>query len=557
MHDEDVDRLPAARPPERVPQHLFADAATLAARAAKEAKKTDEDRAKEAERERRSRRRSHRVHREFLLGLGRVQRVLANVPTYMMIDDHDVTDDFFLNPMWRAPGARDRARPDDPDQRDARLRAVPGLGQRPAPVRPGHHARASRAGGSSRATCSTGGPAVPGVAARPGRGRRSTAVGPDVRPQPATTRRCPDGRFGAVDAADHLALHRRRPQAPRGRPRQPDAAQLRRREIGPPGNVSTEALVDQIPRPPLPAGREVLVVIAPLQVIGPPVIDEVVARAIYRIFDLVDGRRPDATRRRVAGDRAGCPAPTPTPSRPGPSTPVTFEHLLARLAEHQRVVRAVRRRAQRGVERHELLARRRSRARPGSRSSPPAGSRTSCPSTCGRSTAARCSCRSSLRARLGVERLGWTRPDADLVLLPDAAATEADLVATTRARLLSQPGAARDARLAGRQRGRRRAGPRAHVPAQPGDAPGLALAGDAAARRPARRRAARRRSGSLPLDDDQIEAQLADPATAFAGDAGGRAAGTRRALDRMRNTRQMMFRSNFGICRFESGTTAR
>ena len=59
-------------------------------------------------------------------------------------------------------------------------------------------------------------------------------------------------------------------------------------------------MVDQIPLPPLPAGREVLVVIAPLQVIGPPVLDEIVAPLSYRIFDAVgadqegraDRRRP-------------------------------------------------------------------------------------------------------------------------------------------------------------------------------------------------------------------------------------------------------------------------
>ena len=57
--------------------------------------------------------------------------------------------------------------------------------------------------------------------------------------------------------------------------------------LGPPGNVSVDAQVDQIPPPPLPAGREVLVVIAPLQVIGPPVLDDLVAPLTYRIFDMV------------------------------------------------------------------------------------------------------------------------------------------------------------------------------------------------------------------------------------------------------------------------------
>jgi hypothetical protein len=53
------------------------------------------------------------------------------------------------------------------------------------------------------------------------------------------------------------------------------------------------------------------------------------------------------------------------------------------------------------------------------------------------------------------------------------------------------------------------------------------------------------------LDDAAIEAQLADPATAFPA-MQAVAARHQAALDRMRNSRQMMFRSNFGICRFES-----
>ena len=31
----------------------------------------------------------------------KVRRAMANVPTYMMWDDHEVTDDWNLNPMWR------------------------------------------------------------------------------------------------------------------------------------------------------------------------------------------------------------------------------------------------------------------------------------------------------------------------------------------------------------------------------------------------------------------------------------------------------------------------
>jgi hypothetical protein len=44
---------------------------------------------------------SHRkLLRDFERGLAKVRRVLANIPTYMMFDDHDVTDDWNLNPLW-------------------------------------------------------------------------------------------------------------------------------------------------------------------------------------------------------------------------------------------------------------------------------------------------------------------------------------------------------------------------------------------------------------------------------------------------------------------------
>src|SRR5262249_50983870 len=36
----------------------------------------------------------------FYEALPRVRRTLANVPTYMIVDDHDVTDDWNLNPIW-------------------------------------------------------------------------------------------------------------------------------------------------------------------------------------------------------------------------------------------------------------------------------------------------------------------------------------------------------------------------------------------------------------------------------------------------------------------------
>jgi hypothetical protein len=39
---------------------------------------------------------------EFVADIPRVRRALANVPTYMIFDDHDVTDDWFINRAWTA-----------------------------------------------------------------------------------------------------------------------------------------------------------------------------------------------------------------------------------------------------------------------------------------------------------------------------------------------------------------------------------------------------------------------------------------------------------------------
>ena len=80
--------LPQLATPVRVPADLFAAKDDKRAERGKKLSQADL-------------RRSHTILREFRAGLPRVQRALANVPTYMIMDDHDVTDDFFLNPLWR------------------------------------------------------------------------------------------------------------------------------------------------------------------------------------------------------------------------------------------------------------------------------------------------------------------------------------------------------------------------------------------------------------------------------------------------------------------------
>ena len=63
--------------------------------------------------------------------------------------------------------------------------------------------------------------------------------------------------------------------------------------LGPPGNVEGSldpnertAQTEQIPAGPFTDGKEVLLVIAPLQVLGAPILDELVAPAAFRVFDL-------------------------------------------------------------------------------------------------------------------------------------------------------------------------------------------------------------------------------------------------------------------------------
>jgi len=153
-----------------------------------------------------------------------------------------------------------------------------------------------------------------------------------------------------------------------------------------------------------------------------------------------------------------------------------------------------------------------------------------------------------LRAKLGVERLGWTRPDADLVLLPTGR-TEDDLVAVTRAKLLRSPVLlATHGWLDDNEAGEHKPELTSRLnPARPPEwrwrvKPLLDERADDKRPSPIRPKV---------IDDALVESQLADLSTAFQA-MQTVAARHQRALDHMRNTRQMMFRSNFGICRFET-----
>ena len=530
--------------PERVPEHLFRPAAKLKEDADKEAK-LKQDPAKwaaELARRAKSHRNSHRVHRDFLRSLWRVRRLLANVPTYMIMDDHDLTDDFFLNPMWRrrvlgtALGqtiltngmlayALFQDWGNDPVRYDQTSAGRPELGG----LLPGdlldRTLELFPAGNTS------------GPASGPF-DTLARMFGHDL-----DNKALPDGRYAAVrpPITWHFTVDgpKHRVVALDNRTRRSYLA-----EIGPPGNVSVEALVDQIPKLPLPAGREVLVVIAPLQVIGPAVLDEVVGRAIYRIFDAV--KAGDLANEKTAGNRA-MPGTNPDALETWALDEITYEHLLARLAEYPRVVLL-------SGDVHNAASNVMSYWR-GDTQRPvriaqftSSGFKNVMPVYLRALDANAMLLQQLLRAKIGVERLGWTRPDDDLVLLPTGL-TVSNLVAGTRAKLLRTPVLlpthgwpdARTEDTPGDEFSSRL------NPARPPEwrwrvTPLLDERTDAD--RPAPIRA-------VPLDEDAIDAQVAAQASPFAAiqEVARRHQG---ALDRMRNTRQMMFRSNAGICRFET-----
>ena len=181
-----------------------------------------------------------------------MQRALANVPTYMIFDDHDVTDDFFLNPMWRDRVLTSR------------------LGQ--AVMRNAMLAYALFQDWGNDPVAYETDPKAELLSLVP----RLFPEGQDKGPDPTVADRAailfghhlrndptPDGRYASVtppllwhfsvDGPKHrvVVLDNRTRRSYAGAER---AA----------GNVSAEAMTDQIPLPPLPAGREILVVVAPL-----------------------------------------------------------------------------------------------------------------------------------------------------------------------------------------------------------------------------------------------------------------------------------------------------
>ena len=294
-------------------------------------------------------------------GLAKVRRVLANIPTYMMFDDHDFTDDWNLNPMWydrvyttslgvtigsqRArvatrcsrTGATIRIKYEKRDDYKKLLATIAQL----FPT------------GRARARCRTPANDLDHAVRLRRAGRHGSG-----RPAAFPARNPIIKWHYSVPGPKHLAV------AIDNRTRRSFVSRL-----GPPGNVEgsldpdeNTAQTEQIPAGPFTDGKEVLLVIAPLQVIGPPLLDELVAPAAYRVFDMVDvfGKKLDPNLK--FGSR-GMSGTNPDAIEAWAFDPVTLEALLqAPEAVRQRRA-ALRRRALQRQHRDELLHEGRGRSR--------------------------------------------------------------------------------------------------------------------------------------------------------------------------------------------------
>lgn len=98
---------------------------------------------------------------------------------------------------------------------------------------------------------------------------------------------------------------------------------------GAPGNLSFDGMKDLIPENPTLKEDEVLFVVAPLPVLGPPVLDELVAPLAYKAYDLFKGGE---------SVKSGMMGTNPDAIEAWTFDPVSQEELLKRLAPFKKII---------------------------------------------------------------------------------------------------------------------------------------------------------------------------------------------------------------------------
>jgi hypothetical protein len=241
-------------------------------------------------------------------GLPFVRRAMANIATYMIMDDHDVTDDWNLTELWR-----NRVYSTELGRTIVRNGTMSyaffqGWGNDPAAFETGANKALLD---EIENICPENADTYPdaGAAARIDELIGSTGSESQIR------------WHYQVDGARHrlVAIDNRTRRAFKGR-------------VTPPQNIMPTRLEDQIPEGPLPAGLEALVLVMPLPVFGPPVIDELLGSLFYRVGDLVTyftQRNPGNTNQ---------PGTWPDAVESWPYSPEAFEALLNWLEPYKRVV---------------------------------------------------------------------------------------------------------------------------------------------------------------------------------------------------------------------------
>ena len=289
----------------------------------------------------------------FYAALPKVRRVLANVPTYMILDDHDATDDWNLNPIW--VDRVNNATLGRTILRNALASYAVFQDWGNDPLRYLNERNDTGPAGDPKRLLETiatmfaprtNADAPPATPEQPPRAVCDTLdrfFGLDQRPQPTV-----DGTYTAVNPPIKWHFSVTGPKhllcAIDNRTRRSYVS----RE-GPPGNVAIPAQAEQIPAA-LPPGCELLIVAAPLQVLGPGLLDELIAPSAYRVFDIASYStlNPDAEKEAEAEAKAGAElkargtrrmlGTNPDAIEAWAFDPLALEALLARLAGHGRAL---------------------------------------------------------------------------------------------------------------------------------------------------------------------------------------------------------------------------